>query len=274
MHYIFLSHDVDWSLQGPGRDHILARRDRFDEDTIRNIDIENPYNNINDYITIEEKFGVRSTFFFRTNYENGRYTDYEDDIQTLSRGGWEIGLHSDPASIDSLDAMYQEKKELERLTKKTIKANRSHYLAFSERLPIILNRLGFIYDSSVIESKNRLGNNAMGYFLLDNVIEFPITIMDAYLFTYMHEWKTKSLILSDIHLDYARKHNKTFDIITIVWHANVLKMKGGRKYKDVLEYLSCQKDVKLVNGIEIAKIVNANLRKVAGATPFITERIS
>ena len=81
MQYVFLSHDVDWSLQGPGRYHILARRDRFDQETIRNIDTVNPYNNINDYITIEEKFGVRSTFFFRTNYENGRCTDYENNIQ-------------------------------------------------------------------------------------------------------------------------------------------------------------------------------------------------
>jgi hypothetical protein len=66
VHYVFLSHDVDWSFQGPGKDHILARRHRFDKETIRDIDIKNPYNNINDYITIEEKFGVRSTFFFRS----------------------------------------------------------------------------------------------------------------------------------------------------------------------------------------------------------------
>ena len=75
--------------------------------------------------------------------------------------------------------MYQEKKELESITKKTVKANRSHYLAFSERLPIILNELGFIYDSSVVESKIRISNNTRGYFLLNNVMEFPITIMDA-----------------------------------------------------------------------------------------------
>lgn len=132
----------------------------------------------------------------------------------------------------------------------------------------LLNKLGFIYDSSVMESKNRLGNNATGYFLLDNVIEFPITIMDAYLFTYMHITEDKIINTFMYTLDYAKKHNTTFNIITIVWHANVLKMKGGRKYKDILEYLSCQKDVTLVNGIELAKIVNANLRKVAEATPF------
>jgi hypothetical protein len=268
VHYVFLSHDVDWSLQGPGRDHILARRDRFDQETIRDIDIQNPYNNINDYITIEEKFGVRSTFFFRTNYENGKLVDYEQDIQTLLRGGWEIGLHCDQASVDNFDSMYQEKKELESITKKTVKANRSHYLAFSERLPITLNELGFIYDSSVVESKNRIINNTRGYFLLKNVIEFPITIMDAYLFTYMHISEDKIINTFMNALDCARKYNKNFNIITIVWHANVLKMKGGRKYKDILEYLSCQEDVKLVNGIELTKIININSRKVAGANPL------
>ena len=29
---VFLSHDVDWSRRGPGLDHVLARRDRFDEE--------------------------------------------------------------------------------------------------------------------------------------------------------------------------------------------------------------------------------------------------
>lgn len=32
-------------------------------------------------------------------------------------------------------------------------------------------------------------------------------------------------------------------------------MKGGRKYKDILEYLSCQEDVKLVNGIELVVVL-------------------
>jgi hypothetical protein len=236
VHYVFLSHDVDWSLQGPGRDHILARRDRFDQETIRNIDIQNPYNSINDYIAIEEKFGARSTFFFRTNYENGKLVDYEQDIQTLLRGGWEIGLHCDQASVDNFDSMYR--------------------LA------------GFIYDSSVVESKNRISNNTRGYFLLKNVIEFPITIMDAYMFTYMHISEDKIINTFMYALDCSRKYNKIFNIITMVWHANVLKMKGGRKYKDILEYLSCQEDVKLVNGIELAKIVNINSRKVAGANPL------
>jgi hypothetical protein len=42
-------------------------------------------------------------------------------------------------------------------------------------------------------------------------------------------------------------------------------MKGGRKYKEILEYLSCQKDVKLVNGTELSKIIDTDSSKVAKA---------
>ena len=233
MQYVFLSHDVDWSFGGPSTDHIMARKDRFDEETIRKIDIENPYNNIPDYITIEEKFGFRSTFFFRTIYEGGKFTDYEEEIRTLSRGGWEIGLHCDPASVDDFDSMLAEKKKLETIAKSAINGNRSHYLAYSKKLPCILNKLGFLYDSSVMSSWYKININKMGYTLLDRVIEFPITIMDAYLFTYMRLTEDKIINAFSDTLEYARKYDDIFNIITVIWHANVLKMKGGRKYKEV-----------------------------------------
>jgi hypothetical protein len=257
-----MSHDVDWCFLGPPKDHILARKDRFDEYTISNIDRENPYNNIHDYITIEEKFGLRSTFFFRTIYENGKLTDYEDDIRTLFTGGWEIGLHCDPYSVDDFGSMLAEKKKLESITKNAIVGNRSHYLAYSKKLPFIVNKLGFLYDSSVMRPENRISANKMGYTLLDRVIEFPITLMDAYLFTYMHLTEDKIINTFVETLNYARKFNSIFNVITVIWHANVLKMKGGRKYADILEYLSQQEDVKIVTGMELANIINANSRKV------------
>jgi hypothetical protein len=266
--FIFLSHDVDWSFNGPSRDHILARKDRFEEDTLRNLDRENPYNNIQDYMTIEEKLGLRSTFFFRTNYENGRIVEYEDDIQALLSDGWEIGLHCDSSSVDNFDSMYQEKKELESITKKTVKANRSHHLAFSERLPSILNELGFVYDSSVMKSVYKIDKKSMGYLLLGKIIEFPITVMDAYLFTYMHITEDQMINTFRHALESARRYNKTFNVITIIWHANVLKMKGGRKYKDILEYISGQEDVRLIKGIDLAGIINAGSRhEVKASTP-------
>ena len=34
MQYIFLSHDVDWRKQGPPREHVLSRAERFEKDVI------------------------------------------------------------------------------------------------------------------------------------------------------------------------------------------------------------------------------------------------
>ena len=113
MQYIFLSHDVDWRKQGASREHILKRKQRFDKVTINNLGVRNPYYNIPDYMAIEDRYGVKSTFFFRTIYEDGDFSDYEDDIQALINGGWEIGLHSDPKSTNSLEKLAGEKKQLE-----------------------------------------------------------------------------------------------------------------------------------------------------------------
>ena len=102
MQYIFLSHDVDWRRQGPPIEHVLARKDRFDPEIFEKTEPENLYRNIPEYIELEEKFGIRSTFFFRTFYEDGNVDDYEDDILTLQDGGWEIGLHTDPQSVNAV----------------------------------------------------------------------------------------------------------------------------------------------------------------------------
>ena len=102
MQYIFLSHDVDWRIQGPPLEHILSRKERFEPELFEKTKPKDLYRNIPDYMELEEKFGVRSTFFFRTFYENGDVLDYKDDIKQLQKLNWEIGLHTDPSSIDAV----------------------------------------------------------------------------------------------------------------------------------------------------------------------------
>lgn len=62
--YIFLSHDVDWRKQGPSKEHILSRRNRFENLVLEKIDSQNLYYNFSEIMDIEERFGIRSTFFF------------------------------------------------------------------------------------------------------------------------------------------------------------------------------------------------------------------
>ena len=254
MQYVFLSHDVDWRIQGPPTEHILQRKDRFDLKIFEKTKPEELYRNIPEYMEIEEKYDIRSTFFFRTIYENGNMIDYEDDIKQLQKSNWEIGLHTDPQSINSIEMIKQEKEKLESITKDKINGNRVHFLNYNSELPDKLERLGFLYDSSIRHSKDRIDEKDIGYSKINHLIEFPITIMDAYLFTYM-KIKEEGIIpefKKTLELSRTIAEN---NVITILWHDNVLKMKGGRMYNKILEFLTSQNDVKIMCGRDLVKIL-------------------
>ena len=253
MQYIFLSHDVDWRLQGPPIEHILERKDRFEQELFKNTKPENLYRNIPEYMEIEEKFDVRSTFFFRTFYENGNVLDYEDDIKQLQKLDWEIGLHTNPSSINDLDKIRLEKEKLESISGKQIIGNRVHYLNYNSELPEKLEKLGFSYDSSLRHSKDIIDEKEMGYSRINGIIEFPVTLMDAYLFTYMKIQEDGIIPEFQKTLDLGRSLSEN-NVISVIWHDNVLKMKGGRMYKQILEFLTSQDDVEIKRGIDLVKI--------------------
>ena len=93
----------------------------------------------------------------------------------------------------------------------------------------------------------------MGYQIIDNIIEFPVTLMDAYLFTHMNIAEEKLIPIIKKTLNSSRQLDTEFNVMTILWHDNVLKMKGGRMYPKILEFLSSQDDVVMCNGSELVK---------------------
>ena len=109
----------------------------------------------------------------------------------------------------------------------------------------------------------------MGYYKYNNnLIEFPITLMDAYMFTYMKIKENRIIETFESTLNYGRnliRHcnhkQKDFNIITVVWHDNVLKMKGGRMYKEILQYLTSQDDVNIHRGIDLAEMISKDNAK-------------
>lgn len=250
--YIFLSHDVDWSFTGPPRDHILKRKDRFDEKLFATTSFEKLYLNFSEYMEIEEKFDTKSTFFFRTMYEIGDYRDYRDDIKELIKQGWEIGLHTDPSSVNSIESIKKEKENLEKITNSKIVGNRVHYLSNDLQLSEKLSLLGFVYDSSNKKSKEDILVEDIGYKKIKNIFEFPISLMDAYLFSYMKISEENIVSMVEKTLNLCRQSDSDFNIMTILWHDNVLKMKGGRMYPKILEFLASQEDVVMCSGIELA----------------------
>ena len=212
------------------------------------------YRNIPEYMELEEKFGIRSTFFFRTIYENGNVDDYENDILALQEGKWEIGLHTDPQSINDIEKIRLEKKKLESITKKPIVGNRVHFLNYNSELPIKLKELEFLYDSSLRYSKHKIDEKEMGYSKIAELIEFPVTLMDAYLFTHMGIKEDGIVPEFKKTLELGRDFSDQ-NVISVIWHDNVLKMKGGRVYGKILEFLTSQEDVKILPGKDLVKIL-------------------
>jgi len=228
---VVLTHDVDYSIKGPGVDHILKRRDRFEEWVIRRVLEEgfNPYFGIPKIVEIEEEVGVRSTFFFRAYYDDNETVEgYAHVIRDLVRGGWSVGLHfNDPNNIA------EEKALIEKLGVK-IEGTRGHYL----RVPdfTLLKRLDIKFDSSIAFSKGGCDERNSGFMRIEGILEFPVTFMDAYMFAYdrLSEEEVVPFVIRCIrHL--AERGAK---LVTLLWHDNSIYMKGGRVYPQLLRELS------------------------------------
>jgi peptidoglycan/xylan/chitin deacetylase (PgdA/CDA1 family) len=252
-----MTHDVDWPIKGPGRDHILQRRDRFDQLTISRVTSDesyNPYFGISEMMEIEEKHGIKSTFFFRPTYDDGSSIDqYRQVICDLVSNKWEVGVHvNNPKSPDSIKS---EKEAIERIAGVPIQGSRVHYLRIAHKDLALLYKAGIKYDSSVIFSKDSLDRRNTGYLKGGKLIVFPITVMDAYLFTYMHIPEER--IVEQIGKAIELVPGGSF--VTILWHDNVLKMKGGRMYSKIVDFLASKDSVRVVRGIDAYESVRSGL---------------
>jgi hypothetical protein len=249
---IILTHDVDWPPQGPGTDHILARRDRFSEEIILKTVREgyNPYFGISDIINLEERYSFRSTFFFRCEYDDGTPIDaYGEILRNLVRSGWEVGLHINNAS--NLSTILREKDTVESVLGAKVYGSRVHNLKIGiDNLPL-LGRAGLKYDSSVTFNKYDVDVRNTGYFDAGGILEFPVTIMDAYLFTYMKVREDKVVDCISRALNIGAKSK----FITILWHDCSIKMVGGRMYPKILEFLHSSDHLEVVRMIDAYRMI-------------------
>jgi peptidoglycan/xylan/chitin deacetylase (PgdA/CDA1 family) len=257
---VFLSHDVDWGKSGPPISHIVARKERFDEGILENCRSSNLYYNFDEYMRIEDRFGVKSTFFFRTYVKDSIHSppsyyaeEYQKEIRTLLKGGWEIGLHMDPASYASIDKIRKEKRGLEEVTGQPVYGNRVHYTMNNDILHANLQELSFKYDASAKTTRERIVDDDFGYFRRDRLLVFPITVMDALMFAYIAKEEKQVVDVVRQAVNRCRGLPKDKRVMTIIWHDCALKMKKGRRYPDVLKYLASVREVEMVRGIDLVE---------------------
>ena len=252
---LIITHDVDWPIHGPGKVHVLARKDRFTPDIVKKIENENfnPYFGILRVMEIEEKYGVRSTFFFRPTYDDGTGVKaYSETMRTLLAGGWEIGLHSNNTTTQK--EVSSEKQVVEKAAGQTIYGSRVHYLRVAENTFANLEGAGIKYDSSVCFSKEQIDARNTGFLIKDGLIVFPITFMDAYLFTYMH--LTEETVVPFVTKKIEHLFDSGAKILTLLWHDNSVLMKGGRAYDQLIRDLTAKSDTTFLKGIEAYQLSN------------------
>jgi peptidoglycan/xylan/chitin deacetylase (PgdA/CDA1 family) len=251
---LIVTHDVDWPRNGPGAAHILARRSRFDDGIIRKVSEEsfNPYFGVPTIMEIEERLGIRSTFFFRPEYDDGsQVQQYADIMKALVENGWEVGLHANDTS--TVEEVVAEKEALERALGKPVFGSRVHYLRVSPGTFSNLAGAQIKYDSSLTFEKEKVDSRNAGYLFKNGVVVFPVTFMDAYLFTYMG--LTEETVIKFFMEAMDSLFASGVQIMTLLWHDNSVMMKGGRVYSDLMEKLASSSNVTFLKGIDAFELV-------------------
>lgn len=213
-----------------------------------------PYWNFEKIMNIEEKYGVRSTFFFLNESKRfnvfrpddwklslGRYNFNEEKIaeiiQKLHAGGWEIGLHGSYESYKNKELLVIEKKLLEDILSDEVIGIRQHYLNLSTPDTWrIQENVGFNYDSS-FGSSNEIGFKENKYLPFrpfnNSFLVLPLTIMDSALFQ-KNESVEDAWVKCRELIKQAKKHSA---LLTVLWHQRVFNEKEFSNWSLIYEEL-------------------------------------
>lgn len=161
----------------------------------------------------------------------------------------------DPVSHTNVKLIRKEKKDLEMVAGVPIFGNRVHYTMNNDILHKNLQQLGFKYDSSAKFNREKIVAQDFGYFKKEKLIIFPITIMDALAFNYLVKKEDEVVNLVKTAIKMCQKLPRRERVMTILWHQCVLKMKKGRRYRGVLEFLTSQKNVEVKRGIDLVELI-------------------
>jgi len=208
------------------------------------------------WMTFERRMGVRSTFFFVPRkddpgisahpYRAVHYDVNHDKLKSLTKGGWEVGVHG----IDNWTDVEQGKQERSAIWGNT-GGNRTHWLMFDKKSWQVLDEAGYTYDTTFGYNDDagfRAGTlQAYRPEFSSRLLELPLHIQDLGLFGKFcwAQSETGWERTPCLHLDEpgARRHcDRIFDYamkyggaVTILWHYENLT--PPRNWSETYSYL-------------------------------------
>lgn len=240
---IVLTHDVD-SIKKPFR-HIWKRRKRFSKKDIflSLLRVKNLYNNIEEIVALEDKYGFKSTFFVPVFLFD--VTEIIDILKNIQREGWEVQLHYVHENIQP-EGLFRMQKEFfeEHIAK--LYGSRSHMLYINKSLLDLFEKNGLIYDSSYrVESVNTYDP----FIIRENLIEIPLALMDADIFGRFNFSEKRAWRY--IMWKFNRAIKMGANVFVILFHQESFRMKGGRLYERLIEFFG-NKNYEVTTCIDVA----------------------
>jgi peptidoglycan/xylan/chitin deacetylase (PgdA/CDA1 family) len=209
---------------------------------------------ITDIMEMEDKYGMRSTFFFIPFPNRSGFTKkgfpahnnraamydikkYQKLLQLIELKGWEVGVHGIDAHLGVKEAIEEFKIMQELFPDKKEIGMRMHWLYQSDDLWKNLKEAGFYYDAT-FGTNEGVGFPEDKYkpFKKDGIWAIPLTFQDAALLDscgmklpIANSWPYIKKVLN------IAKEKKA--VVTVSWHSNVFGVYKyyGRLYERILQ---------------------------------------
>jgi peptidoglycan/xylan/chitin deacetylase (PgdA/CDA1 family) len=222
---------------------VFAVRNRFSSSdlVLAVLGLRSLYNNIALVAAIENKRGVRSSFYVLTsNYNLGKISA---ELAKLAADGWEVGLHGEFGTHDSKEKMEDDISRFKKALGFNPAGVREHFLRFDfENTWRLASDAGFAYDTTT-GARDTLGFR-IGLctpfhppgedWAPMKLLELPLVLMDTTLWGYLKLSEEDGLTRTRGLISLVRA---TGGLFTLLWHQESLRMKGGRIYPQILDDL-------------------------------------
>lgn len=200
---------------------------------------KNKWHNIDALINFNKQEMIPSTFFIAVNNGLGLSYSLKDAsfwINKILQNNFDVGAHGIAFdSPDSIKVEFEKFKEISLLKNFGI---RMHYLRSNNETLEYLENVGYTFDSTLYKLQNP--------FKIGRLWEFPLQLMDVYLFNRNNRWQNQSLdqVKNFTKIKIEEAYKNKIEYFSILFHSRNFN-DAFKSYKDwyvwVIQYLKANK---------------------------------
>ena len=171
------------------------------------------WHNIEEIIEFDRENKISSTFFIGVTKGMGLCYSIENSefwIKKILQNKFDVGLHG--IAFDNFEDIKNEYNIFKKISELDDFGIRMHYLRNNENTLEYLNNTGYVFDSTICKFQNP--------YKVGNLWEFPLHIMDGYLFHKNSRWQNQNLqqIKDETKRIVDKSYKKGIKYFTILFH--------------------------------------------------------